>query len=48
MRPLGETEDQIGLNKPTRREMQRRLTRIGFHTNINDKFDETTRGAITR
>jgi peptidoglycan hydrolase-like protein with peptidoglycan-binding domain len=43
-----ETEDQIGLDKRKRRDVQRRLTRIGFDTKINGKFDEETRAAITR
>jgi len=43
-----ETEDQIGLDRGKRRDVQRRLTRIGFHTKINGKFDDETRVAITR
>jgi peptidoglycan hydrolase-like protein with peptidoglycan-binding domain len=43
-----ETEDQIGLTKATRREVQRRLARLGFDTRVNGKFDESTRAAITR
>ena len=43
-----ETEDQIGLDRGKRRDVQRRLTRIGFHTKINGRFDEGTRAAITR
>jgi peptidoglycan hydrolase-like protein with peptidoglycan-binding domain len=43
-----ETEDQIGLNRRKRRDVQRRLTRIGFDTKVNGKFDEGTRAAITR
>src|SRR5215471_9514446 len=43
-----ETEDQIGLTKAKRREVQRGLTRLGFGTKINGKFDESTRAAITR
>jgi uncharacterized caspase-like protein len=43
-----ETEDQIGLNKRKRRDVQRRLTRLGFDTRINGKFDEATRAVITR
>ena len=43
-----ETEDQIGLTKATRREVQRRLTKLGFDTKIDGKFDESTRAAITR
>ena len=43
-----ETEDQIGLNKGKRRDVQRRLTRLGFDTRVNGKFDESTRAVITR
>ena len=43
-----ETEDQIGLDRGKRRDVQRRLTRIGFDTKVNGKFDEETRAAITR
>jgi peptidoglycan hydrolase-like protein with peptidoglycan-binding domain len=43
-----ETEDQIGLTKATRRDVQRRLTRLGFKTRATGKFDEATRTAITR
>jgi peptidoglycan hydrolase-like protein with peptidoglycan-binding domain len=43
-----ETEDQIGLTRITRREVQRRLTALGFGTRINGKFEEPTRAAITR
>ena len=43
-----ETEDQIGLDRGKRRDVQRRLTRIGFHTKINGKFGDETRAAITR
>jgi peptidoglycan hydrolase-like protein with peptidoglycan-binding domain len=43
-----ETEDQIGLDRRKRRDVQRRLTRIGFDTKVNGKFDEGTRAAITR
>ena len=43
-----ETEDQIGLNRSKRRDVQRRLTRLGFDTRVNGKFDERTRAAITR
>jgi len=42
-----QTEDQIGLNKTKRRAVQRRLTRFGFSTKANGKFDESTRDAIT-
>jgi peptidoglycan hydrolase-like protein with peptidoglycan-binding domain len=43
-----ETEDQIGLTKATRRDVQRRLARLGFDTKVNGKFDASTRAAIMR
>ncbi len=43
-----ETEDQIGLDKRKRREVQRRLTRLGFDTKVNGRFDKPTRAVITR
>jgi peptidoglycan hydrolase-like protein with peptidoglycan-binding domain len=43
-----ETEDQIGLTKAKRRDVQRGLTRLGFDTKVNGKFDESTRAAIAR
>ena len=43
-----ETEDQVGLDKAKRRDVQRRLTRLGFDTQINGRFDESTRAVITR
>jgi uncharacterized caspase-like protein len=43
-----ETEDQIGLNKARRRDVQRRLTGLGFDTRINGMFDEPTRAVIAR
>jgi peptidoglycan hydrolase-like protein with peptidoglycan-binding domain len=43
-----ETEDQIGLTSITRREVQGRLSTLGFGTKVNGKFDESTRAAITR
>jgi Putative peptidoglycan binding domain len=43
-----EAEDQIGLNKAKRRDVQRRLTGLGFDTKINGRFDEQTRAVITR
>jgi peptidoglycan hydrolase-like protein with peptidoglycan-binding domain len=43
-----ETEDQIGLDKRKRRDVQRRLTGLGFDTKANGKFDESTRAVITR
>ena len=43
-----ETQDQIGLNKGKRRDVQRRLTRLGFDTKVNGRFDKSTRAVITR
>jgi len=43
-----QTEDQIGLDKARRREVQRRLTRLGFDTRIDGKFSKSTRAVITR
>jgi hypothetical protein len=43
-----ETEEQIGLTKAKRRAVQRRLTRLGFDTKVNGKFDESTRSVIAR
>jgi peptidoglycan hydrolase-like protein with peptidoglycan-binding domain len=43
-----ETEDQIGLDKGKRRDVQGRLTRLGFETKINGRFDKSTRTVITR
>ena len=43
-----ETEDQIGLDKAKRRDVQRRLTGLGFDTRVNGRFDDSTRAAITR
>ena len=42
------TEDQIGLDKGQRRDVQRRLTGLGFDTKVTGKFDEGTRAVITR
>ena len=42
------TEDQVGLDKGQRRDVQRRLTGLGFDTRITGKFDESTRAVITR
>src|SRR5580704_16986361 len=42
------TEDQIGLEKGQRRDVQRRLTGLGFDTKVTGKFDEETRTVITR
>lgn len=43
-----ESEDQIGLDKRKRRDVQRRLTGLGFDTRLNGRFDESTRGVIAR
>ncbi|OCK54567.1 peptidoglycan-binding protein [Bradyrhizobium sp. LMTR 3] len=43
-----ETEEQIGLTKAKRRQVQRGLTRLGFDTKVNGKFDESTRAVIAR
>jgi peptidoglycan hydrolase-like protein with peptidoglycan-binding domain len=43
-----ETEDQIGLDKGKRRDVQRRLTRLGFDTKVNGRFDGSTRAVIAR
>lgn len=42
------TEEQIGLTKTMRRKVQRGLTRLGFDTKVNGKFDESTRAVIAR
>jgi uncharacterized membrane protein YgcG len=42
------TEDQIGLEKGQRRDVQRRLNGLGFDTKVTGKFDEQTRAVITR
>ena len=42
------TEDQIGLAKGQRRDVQRRLNGLGFDTKVTGKFDEATRSVITR
>jgi uncharacterized caspase-like protein len=41
-------EDQIGLDKARRRDVQRRLTALGFDTKVTGKFDEETRAVISR
>jgi hypothetical protein len=43
-----QTEDQIGLDKKKRRDVQRWLTGLGFDTKVNGKFDASTRAVITR
>jgi len=42
------TEDQIGLDKGQRRDVQRRLTGLGFDTKVTGQFDQGTRSVITR
>jgi len=42
------TEDQIGLDKGQRRDVQRRLTGLGFDTKATGQFDPATRGVIAR
>jgi Caspase domain/Putative peptidoglycan binding domain len=41
-------EDQIGLDRNQRRDVQRRLTGLGFDIRVTGKFDESTRGVISR
>ena len=43
-----ETEDQVGLDKAKRRDVQRRLTALGFDTRVNGRFDKSTRAVIAR
>ena len=43
-----QTEDQIGLDKAKRRDVQRWLTGLGFDTKVNGRFDASTRAVITR
>jgi peptidoglycan hydrolase-like protein with peptidoglycan-binding domain len=43
-----ETEEQIGLTKAKRRDVQRRLTRLGYDAKVNGKFDDATRVVIAR
>ncbi len=42
------TEDQLGLNRNQRRDVQRRLTGLGFDVKASGKFDDATRAVITR
>src|SRR5262249_17769485 len=42
------SEDQLGLSKTQRRDVQRRLTSLGFDIKATGKFDEQTRAVITR
>jgi hypothetical protein len=41
-------EDLIGLDRGTRRDVQRRLTKLGFDVHANGKFDDETRNVIKR
>jgi peptidoglycan hydrolase-like protein with peptidoglycan-binding domain len=43
-----QSEDHIGLTRTKRRDVQRRLTKLGFDTKANGKFDDATRDAISR
>jgi uncharacterized caspase-like protein len=42
------TEDQIGLDKAQRRDVQRRLTGLGFDTKMTGDFSEETRSVLKR
>jgi len=42
------SEDKIGLDKGQRRDVQRRLTGLGFDIKATGKFDDATRAVITR
>ena len=42
------SEDQLGLDRSQRRDVQRRLTGLGFDIKPSGKFDEPTRTVITR
>ncbi|MGJ5180467.1 caspase family protein [Bradyrhizobium oligotrophicum] len=42
------SEDQIGLDKTKRRDIQRRLTGLGFDTKMTGVFDDETRGVMKR
>jgi uncharacterized caspase-like protein len=42
------TEDQIGLDRGQRRDVQRRLNGLGFDTKVTGKFDDATRSVIKR
>jgi Caspase domain/Putative peptidoglycan binding domain len=41
-------EDGLSLDKGQRRDVQRRLTALGFDTRLSGKFDDATRAVITR
>jgi Putative peptidoglycan binding domain len=42
------SEDELALGKSRRRDVQRRLTDLGFDTKENGKFDDSTRATIKR
>jgi peptidoglycan hydrolase-like protein with peptidoglycan-binding domain len=42
------TEDQLGLDRGQRRDVQRRLNGLGFDTKVTGKFDDGTRSVIKR
>ena len=42
------TEDQIGLDKGQRRDVQRRLTGLGFDTKVTGVFNDETRSVLKR
>ncbi|QOZ45392.1 peptidase [Bradyrhizobium sp. CCBAU 53340] len=42
------TEDQIGLNKGQRRDVQRRLNGLGFDTKVTGVFNDETRSVLKR
>ncbi|OKO69533.1 caspase family protein, partial [Bradyrhizobium sp. AS23.2] len=42
------TEDQIGLDKAQRRDVQRRLTGLGFDTKLTGAFSDETRSVLKR
>jgi len=42
------SEDQLSLDRSQRRDVQRRLTSLGFDTKVSGKFDDNTRAVITR
>jgi hypothetical protein len=42
------SEDQIGLDRGQRRDVQRRLTSLGFDVKVSGKFDEATRAVLMR
>jgi len=42
------TEDQLGLNRDQRRDVQRRLTGLGFDVKASGRFDDATRAVISR